>query len=120
MRSTRQTDAIMDASQSEHRVSIGTGLAPTLLRGCSRLWSTSRQRFLLPEVPFQVMGLSVFDENVPSRCPFSKLICDKDIPPSRQFSLAGNGMSMQCIGAVAAFTMVCSIPSKMPGESFPG
>ena len=87
-----------------------------------------RQRFLCAQEAFEVQGLPIFGEGGqcderrytgPYACPFVKLVLPDPVLPDTAtaralsetecFSLTGNGMSMQCVGAMLGFILACTI-----------
>ena len=105
------TTSFMNVTQSVAR-SPHAKLCPALITN-SRLWAMKEQRFLLLPELFEVQGFAIFDKNIPEvyMCPFRHILLDSSNSMSETSlrRMAGNGMSMPCIGACLCFALGCSL-----------
>ena len=129
----------MNATQNADRSPFALQI-PALITNI-QLWSMERQRFFLIPGLFEVQGFPMFQrESVPEQfmCPFRHVILqDLEIVESGKRvrnegssrhalmshsamrRMAGNTMSMPCLGAVVMFTVAWTVNRAPDGESLP-
>ncbi|CAE7374341.1 unnamed protein product [Symbiodinium sp. CCMP2592] len=107
--------AFMNTTQKASRGSASP-FCPVLITR-SQIWSFKHQRYMLLQEMAEVQGFAVVT-NTPFQCPFRDIILDTDaaaedaIPDVHVRRMLGNGMSLQCVGALLAFVLCFAVESQ--------
>ena len=115
LNSDESCTAFMNTTQIASRGS-SSPFCPVLLTR-SQLWSFAHQRYMLLQEMAEVQGLAVVT-NSPFPSPIRQLILDTDAAEEDAIAdvhvrrMLGNGMSLQCVGALLAFVLCFAAEHK--------